>query len=156
MSVLLQNCAGTIHVFGSGGATSSGGLGLFKLDPPIKSYAPASMCFIDSIPFSAREIVQPVVTLDDSKFLYVFGAAWTEGSISGRLLLGKNGGGAQQLIALRKWYSENRISKKKAAINASAGGMPIKAFITGMQVGEIDPNTYVQGFALTAAINFDI
>ena len=155
MSVILQSCAGTIHVFAAG-ASGGDGFGLFKLDPPIPSSPPNSMCFIDSIPLTAREIVQPVVTLDDSRFIYVFGSAWTEAAITGRLLLGRNGGGATQLKSLKDWYNTARIGKRRKYISASAGAVPIKAFITGMQVGEIDPNTYVQPFALSTLVNLDI
>ena len=155
MSVILQNCAGSIHVFSSGGA-SGDGFGLFKLNPSIPSGAPNSMCFIDSIPLSFREIAAPVVTLDDSKFIYVYGSAWTEATITGRLLLGQNGGMAQQLGNLRNWYGTNRISQLQAPIQASAGVVPLKAFVVGLAVGPIDPNIYVQQFAISAVVNFDI
>lgn len=155
MSVVLQNCAGTIHVFGSG--TSGGsGIGLFKLKPAIKSNPPESMCFIDSIPASFRDIVQPVVTLDDKRFLYVFGGAWTDATITGRLLLGKHGNQAIQFKNLMDWYKTNRVSKLKKFVQASAGNVPIKAFICGLQVGPVDPNTYIQSFSISAVVNFDI
>lgn len=155
MSVVLQNCAGTIHVFGSGTSGSSG-LGLFKLSPAIPSHPPNSMCFIDSIPTSAREIVQPVVTLDDKRFLYVFGRAWTEATITGRLLLGKHGNQAIQLGSLLDWYKKNRVGTSKAAIKASAGNIPLVAYVCGLQAGTPDPNTYVQPFTINAVVNLDI
>ena len=151
MSLLLQNCSGVVHVFGNGA-----GIGMFKLSPAIPSAPPQSMCFIDSIPASAREVVQPIVTLDDSRFLYVFGGAWTEATITGRLILGQSGGMGMQMKRLSDWYQANRVGKRRSYTGASAGMLPIKAYVTGLQIGEVDPNTYVQRFNISALVNLDV
>lgn len=154
MSYFFQNCAGTVHAF-TNGVTGGSGIGLFKLRPAIPTTA-GTACFIDSIPADFREVVQPIVTLDDKRFIYAFGSSWAESSISGRLLLGKMGNGGALTRSLVEWYSRNRISVLRGPISASAGSMPLKAYVTGMRIGETDPSLHIQSFSISALVDFEV
>jgi hypothetical protein len=99
--------------------------------------------------------VQPVVTLDDKRTLYVFGSAWSETTIMGVLLLGDNKSGGQQLSSLLGWYESNRVSKSKKAVELSLGGKSIDAYIVGLRLEAANPAINTQGFSIMALTSTD-
>jgi len=100
------------------------------------------------IPLAFQEIVQPSVTLDDQRSLYVFGTAWNEASIQGMLLLGDANTKGQQLEQLVSWYNENRVSKKKGPIELSLGTTGVDAYVVGLRLEAADPNYNKQMFSI--------
>lgn len=145
-SYILENCAGHVHMFGGNGG------GFFKVQPEIPSTG-TGKCLIVGIPITHQEIIQPTVTLDDKRSIYVFGSAWSEASISGMLLMGERSGNGEQLGALLDWYDANRISKLKAPISLSLGRSPLEAYVTGLNLGSTDPNINTQQFSVTVLIS---
>ena len=152
MSYLIAPCAGHVHVFSQG--TGAPGVGLYKIDPPIPSSS-GGRCLIIGIPLTYQEIVQPSVTLDDKRALYVFGSAWSEATLSGVLLLGENSEAGAQLDCLLDWYEENRISKKMGPVSLSMGSRGVSAYVTGMQLGQVDPQFNKQTFSVGMLISKD-
>lgn len=148
MSMLLENCAGFVHVVPSG---SNGGVGFYKLEPTIEN-ATGSACLIIGIPLVYQEITQPVVTLDENRILYVFGSAWTDTMINGMLLLGDSSTGGRQLATLLDWYGTNKVSASTEgkSVKLSVGGRSVDAYITGLRLDAANPDTNTQLFTLTA------
>jgi hypothetical protein len=146
MSLILKDCKGHVHFIPSGGG---GGVGFYKLDPPIQN-ASGGACLIMGIPLVYQEIVQPVVTLDDKRTLYVFGSAWTETMINGLLLLGGNRTGGRMLAGLMDWYETNKVSKLRAPVKLSVGGRSVDAYIIGLRLDAANPNINTQNFTLMA------
>jgi len=153
MSVAIQNCKGIVHVIADpqGGGTG----GFYSLDPPIPDGA-GSKALILGVPLGLQEIVQPSVTLDDKRILYVFGTAWNEVSVAGVLLLGEARTRGDQLTKLINWYEQNRVSKKRAAVRVSLGTTGLSAYVVGLRLDQADPVFNKQMFSihmLTAEIN---
>lgn len=150
MSTIIESCAGFIHVFPQEG----GGSGFYKLDPALPD-AEDGKCIIAGAPISFREIVQPSVTLNDKRTIYVFGSAWAEGSVSGLLLLGKDGSGGQIAGALSAWYEQNRVSKLMAPVTISLAADHQEAFLTGLNFGGTQAEFNKQSFTLSFLISRD-
>ena len=147
MSMAIENCAGKVFVFG----TSSGGggrtSGFYALDPEIPSDS-EGRALILGIPLTYREIVQPVVALDDSRTLYVFGSAWNDVGVHGVLLLGTADGGGSILDSLLGWYDENRVGKKMGPVSLSVGPKAVDAFVVGLVLEQADPVFNKQMFSI--------
>lgn len=146
MSSIIQPCAGFVHVF----SQSGGGSGFLKLDPPLPKDA-----IIQATPISLREIVQPSVTLNDKRTIYVFGSAWSEGSVTGMLLLGKDGTGGAVAGQLKGWYESNRIKKGASPVTISIADASYSGYVIGMSLGDSVPEFNKQGFSISFLISLD-
>jgi len=152
-SLAIENCKGHVHVF-SDSDDSGRSSGFYELEPPIPE-ADGSKALIQGVPLGFHEIVQPTVTLDDKRTLYVFGSAWNEISVSGILLLGQADTKGAQLSKLIEWYNSNRVSEKRDSVRVSLGTSGVNAYVTGLTLAEADPRTNTQRFnikMLTAEI----
>lgn len=151
MSLLLESCAGHIHIFPQGKGRK--GVGFYSMDPMIKPSQ--GKCLITGVQLEFQEIMQPTVTLDDTRTIYTFGSAWSEASISGLLLLGDSADGGPGITDLQAWYEANRISVKKKPIALSLAKRGIEAFVAGLQMGEVDPNFNKQAFSVRLLLSKD-
>jgi hypothetical protein len=146
MSSLIEPCAGFVHFFPQGNGQS----GFLKLSPPLPRYA-----IIQATPIDLREIVQPSVTLNDKRTIYVFGSAWAEGSVSGMLLLGKDGTGGSSAGELKGWYESNRIKKGASPVTISIADASYSGYVIGMSFGDSVPQFNKQGFSISFLISLD-
>ncbi len=146
MSAILKDCKGHVHFIPSGGG---GGVGFYKLEPKINA-AGGGACLILGIPLAYQEIVQPTVTLDDKRTLYVFGSAWSETMINGVLLLGGNRTQGRTLGALLDWYEKNRVSKRPEPVSLSVGSKTIDAYVVGLRLDAANPAINTQNFSIIA------
>lgn len=146
MSLIIEDCKGHVHVMGTGGKRGRT-TGFYEIEPSIPE-TDGSKAIILGIPVGMQEIVQPAVTLDDKRTLYVFGTAWNEGSIQGLLLLGESSTKGAQLEKLMSWYEENRVSKKKGPIKLSLGSTGVSAYVTGLRLDAADPKFNKQAFTI--------
>ena len=150
MSAIIETCTGFVHVFTQPG----GGSGFLKLDPELPSAGDGKI-IMQATPITLREIVQPSVTLNDKRTIYVFGSAWAEGSVSGLMLLGKDGEGGAIAGALKNWYESNRVSASSEPVSISIADASYSGYLTGMQFGDGDPNFNKQQFSLSFLISLD-
>ena len=146
MSAILEDCRGHVHFITSGGG---GGSGFYKMNPSIPD-AGGGKCLILGIPLQYQEIVQPVVTLDDKRTLYVFGSAWSETMINGVLLLGDNKSGGAIIGSLLSWYEQNKVSARPAPIVLSLGGKTVNVYVTGLRLADANPTINTQNFSIMA------
>lgn len=151
MSMLLESCAGHVHVFTQGKGRR--GAGFYNIEPNI--YSSSGKCLITGIQMEYREIVQPTVTLDNTRTIYTFGSAWNEASVSGLLLLGDNASGGKAVTDLLSWYEKNNVSALQAPVKLSLADRGVAAFVTGLQVGEVDPNFNKQAFTIMLLLSND-
>lgn len=146
MSAILKDCKGHVHFIPSGGG---GGVGFYKVEPTIQP-AGGGAVLILGIPLVYQEIVQPTVTLDDKRTLYIFGSAWSETMINGVLLLGGNRTQGKTLVSLLDWYETNRVSKLKGPVKLSVGSRAIDAYIVGLRIDAANPSINTQNFSIIA------
>jgi hypothetical protein len=145
-SLAIENCKGYVHVIlesGGGGRTS----GFYSISPEIPE-GEGSKVVILGIPIGFQEIVQPTVTLDDKRILYVFGTAWSSVTVLGQLLLGDASTGGDQVKKLLDWYDQNRVSQSEAPIRLSLGTTGLNAYLTGLRLEQADPRFNTQMFSL--------
>jgi hypothetical protein len=101
---------------------------------------------------SDRDIVQPVTTLTNKKIIYVFGEAIGDVQISGLAFLGK-GADADTMQRVVSFMKSRRLSAgNKTPVNVAIPGGAMKVHITGMALGNADPEYNVQGFMLSGLI----
>jgi hypothetical protein len=151
MSAIIESCAGYIHIF----SDSGGGTSFLKIEPPLPDKGAEGKCIITGTPINLREIIQPSVTLNDKRTIYVFGSAWAEGTISGMMLLGKDGSGGGIAGDLRGWYESNRISKKMAPVTISIASAKFTSYVTGLSFSEAQPEFNKMAFNITVLISLD-
>lgn len=151
MGLLLEFCAGHVHVFSQG---SSGGRGFYKVSPDI-SVSGDGMCLITGTSLNLAELTQPTITLDRKRFIFAYGSAWTDGGISGVLLLGDKPASSGALEGLKSWYKSNRVSVKKGPIQLSAGNEAIEFYLKGLLIEPPNPAFNIQPFTLTGHIDSD-
>jgi hypothetical protein len=152
MSANIEFCPGRVHIFQQG--EGSAGTGFYKLVPPI-TVAEGNVLIMGA-PLSFREIVQPVVTLDDRRILFTFGSAWSEANVMVKVLLGESSGNGAALGAVQAWYSENRLSKKTTTpCEISIATKGHEAYLVGMSVGQADANYNTQDVTLTFMLSED-
>lgn len=151
MSAIIESCAGYIHIF----SDSGGGTSFLKIDPPLPDNGDGGKCIITGAPINLREIVQPSVTLNDKRTIYVFGSAWAEGSVSGIMLLGKDGSGGGIAGDLKGWYESNRISKKMSPVTLSIASAKFTSYVTGLSFGESQPEFNKMSFSISFLISLE-
>lgn len=144
MSAAIEVCSGRVHIFRQG--AGQGGVGFYKLNPEI-SVGNGGKVLITGAPLTYQEIVQPVVTLDDKQFLYVFGSAWTESIVQGKILMGgnENRGAVSALI---DWYKSNNVTKKMAPMQFSMGNKGVELYLVGLRVDAANSEYNTQDFTL--------
>lgn len=144
MSLLVAICRGSIHVVKDSGG---GGNGFYAIQPAIPD-AEGSKVLIMGVPLDFQEIVQPTVTLDDKRILYVFGSAWSEMSVMGTLLLGSNSTRGAQVSKLIDWWNQNRVSTSKKPVMVSVGTSGVEAYLIGLRLDQANPEFNTQAFSL--------
>lgn len=149
MSTQIEFCAGKVHSFPKSGnkKDGTGGVGSYALIPPIE-VGEGSNLLIMGVPIELREIAQPVVTLDDTRILYTFGAAWTTATVMLKLLIGD--GDDSSLNEVQAWYEANRLSKlTETPIQLSIAKKAYPVFLVGMSLGSADADFNTQDIVLT-------
>jgi len=156
MMVIESRCKGDVHVFGdlsggesTDGATRAGGTGGFYEIEGFPTGGSGSKALILGVPLNLQEIVQPSVTLDNKRTLYVFGSAWSTVTVTGILLLGKastRGALAGELIS---WFKSQRVGTSLEPVSVSVGTAKFSAYVTGLQLGEANGNTNTQAFTIS-------
>jgi len=150
MSTIIETCTGFVHVFPQPG----GGSGFLKLDPDLPNTGDGR-AIIQAAPITLREIVQPSVTLNEKRTIYVFGSAWSEGSVSGTLLMGKDGTGGSIVGALKSWYETNRVSSSEKPVTISVADASYPGYLIGLSMGESQPEFNKMQFTLSFLISVD-
>ena len=131
----------------------SGGKGWFTVDGLARG-PETSPTLIQGIELSAASLVQPVVALDNSKYLYTFGVDFSSITVFGEILLGPAGAGSPEgLKKVENFFKTRQVAVSKTPVIVSAPGVKGWAvYLTGLQIGRVDPELHVQPFALQGAI----
>jgi hypothetical protein len=153
MSANIEFCPGRVHIFKQGKGTA--GTGFYDLEPKVEAGGGGKVLVMGA-PLTFREIVQPVVTLDDRRILFTFGSAWSEANVLLKVLLGDSNSAGAALGSVQQWYTANRLSKKKSEpCKISIATKGHWAYLVGMSVGQADPNYNTQDVTLTFMLSED-
>lgn len=142
-------CKGHFHKYtpSSGG---SGGEGFFTV-----SGLSGEGILIQGLSLEDKDVVLPVVTLENHRILYSFGAEFGSVGIIGMILLGEaGGGGGEAFKKVVDYFNSKRVSADKgSAVDVTGpGGAGWKVYITGLSVSEPDPQLHIQPFVLIGQI----
>jgi len=143
---------GCVYQFTPSGSAGGGGSSIIKVSPPISSYGSSPVLLV-GVQTSEQDLVLPVVTLDNFKLLYTFGEDFGAFNIIGTALLGSVGGNGDALGKVIKWFSANRVTRKKNPIQVSmGGGGSYKVYVTGLNIAEADAEYHIQPFVINCII----
>lgn len=147
---ILTPCRGNVYKVNP--VENAGEVGFFFIPTLRAKKGQGDALLIMSVSPSKSDVVAPVVTLENTRILYSFGANFGNITISGMILLGKSGTPGESLKTLIDFFEQNRVSKKPEAIAVSGPRTSWKVFLTGLNVGEADASNNTQSFSLIGVI----
>lgn len=115
------------------------------------------LLLIDSIDISSEDAALAKDALNDTHAVYVYGTTFSKVIVKGTIYMGSasknttSGGSFSSAMvkSLTEWFSTNRLSKKKAAVNVSmAQGFKGKVYFLKLRFGDTNPKINAVGFAL--------
>lgn len=143
--MILVPSRGCVYTFGDGGQSS------IELSPELRGTGDSPI-LIQGLRVDDRDIVLPVVTLENRRIMYAFGADFGDISVVGNVLLG-NSDAEGSMGKVVDYFKNNRATKSLGPISASPpGSIAYKFFLTGLAVGEADSEFNIQPFVLVGKI----
>lgn len=141
---------GCIYAHNTGGG---GGTGFYALNPPIGGSASSPILLLGAA-LNDDDIVLPKSTLDNLKILYSFGQGFGQVQINGMALLGSVTDGAGKGFAdAVNYFQKHRVSSSKKPIQLSLPGkVAYSVSLTGLAVGQTDPQFHTQQFMFGGVI----
>jgi hypothetical protein len=148
---ILVPCRG--NVFRVNPTQGQGGdKGFFDIDGLTAKKGDGDALLINSVMPEENDVVLPVITLENTRILYSFGANFGSMRIGGVILLGKSGSPGQSLKNLIDFFKQKRVSNNQSTIKVTGPSTSWKVFLTGLQVGDADPQLNMQTFVLIGNI----
>jgi hypothetical protein len=122
------------------------GSGFYALEPALRGNA-ESPILIDGIDSTDQDIIFPVTTLDEKKYLYVQGEDFGNVTISGVALLGKAEQGGRAFATIVSYFNAHRVNRGMVPIAVSfPGSVSQKVYLTAIVVAKPDPEFHIQPF----------
>lgn len=150
MSLIIP-CRGNVYRVKPTG-TSNQSSGFFRVSGLPSSYGDNGAVLINGVQTNDDDVVMPVITLENTRVLYSFGANFGSISVSGMILLGIAGSGGAGLATVTSFFGRHRVSNNKQAITVSGPSTAWRMFLTGLQVQPADPITHIMTFSLVGNI----
>jgi hypothetical protein len=148
---ILVPCRGNVFrvnpVQGQGGDR-----GFFDIEGLSAKKGDGDALLINSVAPTENDVVLPVITLENTRILYSFGANFGSINISGTILLGKSGQAGQSLKTIIDFYKQKRVSNNQSTVKVTGPSASWKVFLIGLQIGEADPQLNMQPFSLAGNI----
>lgn len=130
----------------------AGDRGFFDIEGLKPKKGDGDAVLINSVSPNESDVVLPVITLENTRILYSFGANFGDVTISGMILLGKAGSPGTSLSQVIDFFKQKRVSSNKEAVKVTGPGTNWKVFLTGLTVSDADPVINSQTFAFTGKI----
>lgn len=147
---ILTPCRGNVYKVNPVGGP--GDIGFYYIPALRAKKGPGDALLVMSVSPQKTDVVAPIITLENTRILYSFGANFGNINISGMILLGKSGVPGQSLKTLVDFFESNRVSKNSSPIEVSGPSTGWKVFLTGLNIGEADSVNNTQSFVLTGII----
>jgi hypothetical protein len=128
------------------------GNGFYYLDPPLNG-SQETPILIDGVDAVDQDIVFPVTTLDEKKYLFVMGEDFGNITISGIILLGRAEGGGRAFRTLASYLASHRVNTSLSPVTLSfPGDVFQRVYLTSLVVGKPDPEFHIQPFQFRAIV----
>jgi len=147
---ILTPCRGNVYKVNP--VEGSGDSGFYTVEGLRAKKGPGDALLIMSVSPQKSDVVAPIITLENTRILYSFGANFGNITISGMILLGKSGSPGQSLKTVVDFFESKRVSKSTSPISVTGPSTAWKVFLTGLNIGEADSVNNTQSFALTGII----
>ena len=147
---IITPCRG--HVMRVTPVSGGDNVGFFYIPSLAAKKGDGDALLITGVAPKKSDVVTPIITLENTRILYSFGANFGDISVSGLILLGKSGNPGGSLKTLVDFFESNRVSKKKSPTRVSGPKTAWQVFFTGLQIGEADPVFNTQPFSITGII----
>lgn len=147
---ILTPCRGNVYKVNP--VEGSGDSGFYTVEGLQAKKGPGDALLIMSVSPQKSDVVAPIITLENTRILYSFGANFGNITISGMILLGKSGSPGQSLKTVVDFFESKRVSKSTSPISVTGPSTAWKVFLTGLNIGEADSVNNTQSFALTGII----
>ncbi len=128
------------------------GSGFYDLKPELRGTEDTPI-LMDGVDGGDQDIVFPVVTLDDKRFLYSMGEDFGRISITGMALLGRAEEGGKSFATVVAYFNMHRVSKSTTPITVSyPGNVSQKAYPFSLIVAKPDAEFHIQAFQIQAIV----
>jgi hypothetical protein len=129
-------------------AGSNSSKGFYQLSPPLRG-TPESPILLEGVDATLQDIVFPVATLDDKKYLYTMGDDFGNVGINGMILLGSSDAKGGSFAMMKKYFDTYRSSARKTPIKVSCpGSTTIVFYLTSLVISKADPEFHIQFFQM--------
>ena len=147
MAVIVP-CRGFNYKYSPAGG---GGKGFYRVDG-LTTGNDANPILILGVSVKDDDVVLPVITLENTRVLYTFGASFGEVTVNGVILLGQSGQAGSGLSTIIEFFNNKRVSKSKAAVAVTGPSASWNVFMLGLTVQDVDPQFNTQGFSFICNI----
>lgn len=128
------------------------GSGFYSLDPDLKG-SEETPILLDGVDGGDQDIVFPVVTLDDKKFLFSMGEDFGRVSVTGMALLGRAEEGGKSFASVVSYFNAHRVSRSLEPITVSyPGDVTQKIYPYSLVVAKPDAEFHIQYFQIQAIV----
>ncbi len=148
---LIIPCRGNVYRCEPTGSLTQGS-GFFKVAGLPSSFGANGAVLINGVSSNDDDVVLPVITLENKRVLYSFGANFGSISVSGIILLGQAGSLGGGLQTVTAYFDANRVSNSKRAITVTGPSKAWRMFLTGLAVQPADPISHMMPFTLIGNI----
>lgn len=147
MAVIVP-CRGFNYKYSPSGG---GGKGFYRVDG-LTTSEDTNPILIMGVSVKDDDVVLPVITLENTRVLYTFGAGFGEVAVNGVILLGQSGQAGQGLSTIVEFFNKKRVSKSKSAVAVTGPSTSWNVFMLGLTVQDVDPQFNTQGFSFICNI----
>ncbi len=131
---------------------TQGTISMFSMDPTFGWRSEKSI--ITRMTVSHQCNFQFLHTVGNDVFIYVFGDRIGQVTVSGLSMAGDcdardTDHGFEKVL---KWYSNNRVAKRKTPVKLMIGKTPIEGFCVGLSGDAVDPSSRLIQFGLTLMV----
>ena len=131
-------CRGNVYLVGGGNQQA------FSVSPSLAGSS-SSPIILQSINIDTKVINLPVVCLNDTRILYVFGKDFGDISVGGLAMLGKGGSGSALSQVISYYKSNAAVDGGAKPVSVSLpGNVSYKFYLLGLVIS--DPNPELQYF----------
>lgn len=137
-------------VYDASGGGDAGGSGWFNVRG--LSGTPEAPLLFQGVQLGFASLFQPVIALDNNKFIYTFGKDFGQITVFGEALLGPAGAGSDGIAPVLAFFETNQVAVSKTTIRVSCQQKGYAVYLTGVQVGQCDPDLHIMPFSYNGLI----
>lgn len=121
------------------------GVGAFKVEGLETGSYPT---IVQDVQVGGRDIVTPLITLEDVPILQVFGRSWNQVTIECLMFLGEEPSRTGAISALKSFVDSKRVSNSSEPLRVSTADEAFNFYLFGYNLGKVNHTRHLQNFSL--------